>query len=83
MYSRYSSGLSGRIFHQVSECPGITRRELADKLGVTSPTVTRAVRNIYKENFIILVRKRKCIPHFLSHSECNMGRDNPCLIKDN
>jgi DNA-binding MarR family transcriptional regulator len=83
LYSRYSSGLSGRILRQVSECPGITRRELADRLGVTSPTVTRAVRNLYNDGFLILVREGKFTRHYLSHSEGNMMKDHPCLHQDN
>lgn len=83
LYSRYSSGLSGRILHQINECPGITRKELADKLKVASPTVTRAVKNLYNDGYVSLVREGKFTRHYLSQRDCNMGRDNPCLSKDN
>lgn len=83
LYSRYSSGLSGRILHQINEYPGITRKELAEKLEVASPTVTRAIRNLYSEGYVSLVKEGKFTHHYISQRDCDIIRDHPGLHQDN
>ncbi|MFH0966073.1 MAG: winged helix-turn-helix transcriptional regulator [Methanobacteriota archaeon] len=63
--SRFSSGQSGRILQTIRDQPGITRRELADILGVASPTVTRTVQNLAGEGYIRLLKEGKYTRHFL------------------
>ena len=64
-YSRYSSGQSGKILQAVEKNPGITRRELADILGVSSPTVTRGVQKLHEDGYLVLVKEGKCTRHYI------------------
>jgi predicted transcriptional regulator len=79
----HESGLSGRILHLISESPGITRKKLADKLEVASPTVTRAVQNIYNESHVTLVREGKFPRHYLSQRDCNLMSDHTVFNQNN
>ncbi len=61
----YSSGQSGKIMNIIHDKPGITRREIAEKLGLASPTVTRTVQRLADEGLILLVKEGKFTRHFL------------------
>jgi|GEM_PF-3826525 len=37
--------------------------KLADRLGVSSPTVTRGVQKLHKDGYLVLVKEGKCIRH--------------------
>lgn len=63
--SRFTSGQSGRIMQVVHKHPGITRKELADELGVASPTVTRTVQQLADEGLILLVKEGRYTRHFI------------------
>ncbi|PKL60802.1 MAG: hypothetical protein CVV33_00785 [Methanomicrobiales archaeon HGW-Methanomicrobiales-4] len=63
--SRFSSGQSGRILQTIRDHPGITRRDLADILGVASPTVTRGVQQLAGEGYIRLLKEGRYTRHFL------------------
>ncbi|WP_394698650.1 winged helix-turn-helix transcriptional regulator [uncultured Methanospirillum sp.] len=53
------------MLQTVQKNPGITRRELADKLGVASPTVTRGVQNLHEDGYLILVKEGKYTRHYM------------------
>jgi predicted transcriptional regulator len=63
--SRFSSGLTGNILQLIHESPGITRKEIAEKLGVTSPTITRAVLHLAEEKWVILLKEGRNTRHYL------------------
>ncbi|HWQ65726.1 MAG TPA: winged helix-turn-helix transcriptional regulator [Methanospirillum sp.] len=63
--SRFSTGQSGRILQTIRDHPGITRRDLAEFLGIASPTVTRTVQHLAQEGYIRLVKEGKYTRHFL------------------
>jgi len=63
--SRFSSGQSGRILQTIRDHPGIIRRDLADILGIASPTVTRTVQYLTGQGYIKLVKEGKYTRHFL------------------
>lgn len=64
--SRYSSGLTGRILQLIYKAPGITRKEIADRLGIASPTVTRTVRHLVDDRCVQLVKDGRFTRHYLS-----------------
>lgn len=63
--SRSSSGLTGKILTLVQHNPGISRREIAECLGIASPTVTRTVRHLVYEGCIQLVKDGKYTRHYI------------------
>lgn len=63
--SYYSSGQTGKILSLIHQKPGITRREIADYLGVASPTVTRMVQVLKQEECVKLVKEGKYTRHYL------------------
>lgn len=63
--SKFSSGQTGRILRLIHEYPGITRRELADYLGLASPTVTRSVQRLANDGYTLLVKDGKFTRHYL------------------
>lgn len=64
-YSRFSSGTSGKILQIIRDNPGITRRELADRLIIASPTVTRSVQQMAEQGYIRLEKQGKYTRHYL------------------
>lgn len=60
-----SSGNARKIIRYIQENPGITRKELADKLEVASPTVTRAVRHLAQNGCILLEKEGRVTRHFI------------------
>ena len=60
-----SSGQTARILSLIHNYPGITRRELADHLGIASPTVTRMIHTLAGEACIRLVKDGKYTRHYL------------------
>ncbi len=70
--SYYSSGQSGKILSLIHKNPGVTRRELADHLGVSSPTVTRMVQGLVHEGCVHLVKEGRYTRHFLTGDSCSI-----------
>jgi len=70
--SYYSSGQTGKILSLIHKKPGVTRRELADHLGVSSPTVTRMVQNLVQKECVRLVKEGKYTRHFLTGDSCSI-----------
>ncbi len=66
-YSRFSSGSRREILQIIGSNPGITRRELADKLRVASPSVTRIVQELEEQGYINLEKQGKYTRHYLPH----------------
>nr|WP_319538202.1 winged helix-turn-helix transcriptional regulator [uncultured Methanospirillum sp.] len=70
--SYYSSGQTGKILSLIHQKPGVTRRELADHLGVSSPTATRMVQILVHEECVHLVKEGKYTRHFLTGDSCSI-----------
>jgi len=70
--ARYASGLTGRILKVIRHSPGITRKDLADQLGIAGPTVTRAVQDLAHEGSIRLEKKGKFTRHYLSNESLSL-----------
>ncbi len=69
--SYYSSGQTGKILSLIHKKPGVTRRELADHLGVSSPTVTRMVQGLVHEECVHLVKEGRYTRHYLTGESCS------------
>jgi predicted transcriptional regulator len=65
-FSSISSGQSGKIIQKIRESPGLTRKELAESLGVASSTVTRTVLFLAGTGSVILKKEGRITRHYLS-----------------
>lgn len=59
LISRLHTGTPGRILNEVSDSPGLTRGELAGRLCVSGPVITRSVQVLIEEDLISEVRDGK------------------------
>ncbi|NLV26624.1 MAG: winged helix-turn-helix transcriptional regulator [Methanomicrobiales archaeon] len=69
--SSLSSGQSGKILHLIHNDPGITRNELAQKLGIASSTATRTVQHLTLNGLVVLEKSGRVTRHYISE---NPGR---------
>jgi len=70
--SYYSSGQTRKVLSLIHQQPGITRREIADHLGVASPTVTRMVQILAHEECLRLVKEGKYTRHYLMNDSLSI-----------
>lgn len=61
-----SSEKSNRLLQLIHDNPGISRNELAKKLGIASSTVTRSVQHLSSEGLIILEKNGRFTRHYIS-----------------
>ena len=52
LISRLRNGTPGKILNEVVQSPGISRGELAERLGVSGPVITRSVQALVEEGLI-------------------------------
>lgn len=69
--SSLSSGQSGKILQLIHNDPGITRNELAQKLGIASSTVTRTVQHLTFNGLVVLEKTGRVTRHYIAE---NSGR---------
>ena len=52
MKERWLTLASARVFHALSKRDGLNQRELADELGIETPTIVRLLDAMEKQGFI-------------------------------
>jgi DNA-binding transcriptional ArsR family regulator len=62
--ARLFSPGSSRILQIVGQCPGISRGELANKLGIAGPTVTRGIGHLIDDGLISFTRDGKFVRYY-------------------